>query len=67
MMRDMCALERNLASGEAKWCDEEGKGRIQPGNCIPKDVVEGVTVGCFPDFDFYAAFADNPPNHVITL
>ena len=27
MMCDMCALERNLAEGEPRWCDTEGKGR----------------------------------------
>jgi sulfur relay (sulfurtransferase) complex TusBCD TusD component (DsrE family) len=52
MMCDQCALERGLAVGEV-------------GNCIPKETVEGVTVGCFPDL--YAALAGNPPDHVITL
>jgi len=26
MMCDMCALERNLAEGEPKWCDSKGHG-----------------------------------------
>ena len=52
MMCDRCALERELASGE-------------PGNCVPQNTVEGVSVGCFPDL--YAALAGSPPDHVITL
>jgi hypothetical protein len=52
MMCDQCALERYLAKGE-------------PGNCVVQDVVDGVTVGCFPDL--YGALAGNPPDHVITL
>jgi sulfur relay (sulfurtransferase) complex TusBCD TusD component (DsrE family) len=52
MMCDQCALERQLAEGEA-------------GNCTPSGVVDGVTVGCFPDL--YAALSGNPPDQVITL
>lgn len=52
MMCDQCALERNLAEGEA-------------GNCTVKDTVAGVQVGCFPDL--YAALSTNPPDQVITL
>lgn len=52
MMCDQCALSRGLATGE-------------PGDCKVTDVVDGVTVGCFPDL--YAALAGNPPDHVITL
>ncbi|RMD78267.1 MAG: sulfur reduction protein DsrE, partial [Chloroflexi bacterium] len=52
MMCDQCALERGLAEGE-------------PGNCVVKGTVAGVTVGCFPDL--YAALAGNPPDQVITL
>jgi hypothetical protein len=52
MMCDRCALSRGLAEGK-------------PGDCKVKDVVEGVTVGCFPDL--YTALAGNPPDHVITL
>lgn len=65
MMCDMCALERGLAQGEPRWCDAEGHGRTQPGECQPRDVVNGVAVGCFPDL--YAALAPNPPDQVITL
>lgn len=52
MLCDQCALERGLASGE-------------PGACEPRDTVEGVRVGCFPDL--YAALVGNPPDHIITL
>ena len=52
MMCDRCAIERGLASGE-------------PGDCTVTGVVDGVSVGCFPDL--YAALAGNPPDHVITL
>ena len=65
MMCDMCALERNLAEGEPRWCDAQGRGRKEPAQCIPKNVVQGVQVGCFPDL--YEALKDNPPDQVITL
>ncbi|NJM07634.1 sulfur reduction protein DsrE [Candidatus Gracilibacteria bacterium] len=52
MMCDQCALERQLATGEA-------------GNATPSGTVAGVTVGCFPDL--YAALAGNMPDQVITL
>lgn len=66
MMCDMCALERNLAEGEPRWCDPgTGKGRSEAAECTVLDTVEGVTVGCFPDL--YAALAGNPPDQVITL
>ena len=52
MMCDQCAIDRGLAEGE-------------PGNCSRQDVVDGVTVGCFPDL--YAALAGNPPDQVISL
>lgn len=65
MMCDMCALERNLAEGEPRWCASDGTGRTEPGECNPVDTVEGVQVGCFPDL--YAALAGNPPDQVITL
>jgi hypothetical protein len=66
MMCDMCALERNLADGEPRWCDPStGVGRTEPGECHVTDTVAGVQVGCFPDL--YAALAGNPPDHVITL
>ena len=65
MMCDMCALERGLAEGDARWCDDKGMGRTEPGDCRVVDVVEGVQVGCFPDL--YAALAGNMPDQVITL
>ena len=65
MMCDMCALERNLAEGEPRWCDAEGRGRTTPGDCRVRDTVGGVQVGRFPDL--YAALAGDPPEQVITL
>ncbi len=53
MLCDQCACERNLAVMVAE-------GRYEP-----RDVVEGVMVGCFPDL--YEALAGNPPDQVITL
>ena len=50
---DLGASERGLA-------EPLGDGRYRP-----KDVVEGVQVGCFPDL--YAALAGNPPDQVITI
>jgi hypothetical protein len=65
MMCDMCALERNLAAGEPRWCNPDGTGRSSPGEIRTVDTVAGVQVGCFPDL--YAALAGNPPDQVITL
>ncbi len=65
MMCDMCALERGLAEGEPRWCDSNGQGRTEPGECRVKHVVAGVQVGCFPDL--YTALGGNPPDQVITL
>ena len=65
MMCDMCALERGLAAGEPRWCDADGLGRTEPGECHVVDVVDGVQVGCFPDL--YTALAGNMPDQVITL
>lgn len=65
MMCDMCALQRNLALGEPRWCGADGKGRTQPGDIQVVNVVNGVQVGCFPDL--YAALSTNPPDQVITL
>lgn len=65
MMCDMCALERNLATGEPRWCAPDGTGRTDPGVCTVHNVVKGVTVGCFPDL--YQALSGNPPDQVITL
>ena len=53
MLCDQCAAERNLA--------EPKPG----GGYLPKDVCEGVQVGCFPDL--YAALAGSPPDQVITI
>ena len=52
MMCDQCAIQRGLATGEA-------------GSAVPAGVVDGVTVGCFPDL--YAALGPNPPDQVISL
>jgi hypothetical protein len=65
MMCDMCALERGLATGEPRWCDADGRGRTEPGECQVAGTVAGVHVGCFPDL--YAALAGSPPDQVITL
>lgn len=65
MMCDMCALQRKLAAGEPKWCDDDGMGRTEPGEIRTVDTVDGVQVGCFPDL--YQALAGNPPDQVITL
>ncbi|MCB0082919.1 MAG: DsrE family protein [Caldilineaceae bacterium] len=65
MMCDMCALERGLAEGEPRWCDANGQGRSEPGDCRVVNVVDGVQVGCFPDL--YGALAGSPPDQVITL
>lgn len=65
MMCDMCALERNLAVGQPRWCDPSGKGRSEPADCQVADTVAGVRVGCFPDL--YAALSGNMPDQIITL
>jgi hypothetical protein len=65
MMCDMCALERNLAEGQPRWCDPSGQGRSQPADCKVRDTVANVQVGCFPDL--YAALGGNPPDQVISL
>lgn len=52
LMCDECALDRGLAEGVV-------------GDCKPVNTVDGVTVGCFPDL--YEAFADNPPDQVVSL
>ncbi len=57
MVCDRCALERGLAEGDFTQC---GLGQLRP-----KDLVEGVHVGCFPQL--YEALAQNPPDQVITL
>jgi sulfur relay (sulfurtransferase) complex TusBCD TusD component (DsrE family) len=65
MMCDMCALARGLAEGQPRWCDAQGRGLVQPGECHVKDTVAGVQVGCFPDL--YRALGGNPPDQVISL
>ena len=65
MMCDMCALERNLAEGEPRWCSPDGTGRTEPGKGNVVDTVDNVHVGCFPDL--YGALAGNMPDHIITL
>lgn len=65
MMCDTCALERNLAEGEPRWCDAGGMGRTEPGEVRTLSTVVGVRVGCFPDL--YSALAANPPDQVVTL
>ncbi|MGF1528513.1 MAG: SaoD/DsrE family protein [Candidatus Competibacterales bacterium] len=57
MVCDQCALQRHLAEGELHQC---GKGEL-----TPKDLVDGVQVGCFPQL--YAALAPAAPDQVITL
>lgn len=66
MACDNCALERNLAKGEPRWCDPKtGQGRHEAAECEPIDMVVGATVGCFPDL--YSALSGNPPDQVISL
>ena len=65
MMCDMCALERNLAEGEPRWCAPDGKGRTELGEVSPLNTVDRVLVGCFPDL--YSALATKMPDQVITL
>ena len=52
-----CSLRRNLAEGEFSQC---GSGEV-----TPKDMVNGVHVGCFPQL--YEALAPAAPDQVITL
>ena len=54
---DQCALRRNLAEGDFTQC---GSGEV-----TPKDLVDGVHVGCFPQL--YEALAPAAPDQVITL
>ena len=57
MLCDQCAVRRNLAKGTFEQC---GTGEVDP-----KDTVEVVQVGCFPQF--YKASSGNIPDQVITL
>lgn len=52
MICDQCAASRSLADHEN-------------GDYTPKNVVDGVQVGCFPDL--YEALSGNPPDQVISL
>lgn len=52
MLCDQCALERGLAEGK-------------PREATPRDTVEGVRIGCFPDL--YRALGPALPDHIITL
>ncbi len=54
---DQCSLRRNLAEGEFSQC---GTGEV-----TPKDVVNGVHVGCFPQL--YNALEPAAPDQVISL
>ena len=49
---DQCVTRRRLATGES-------------GDAKPMNLVDGVTVGCFPDL--YEALEPNPPDQVISL
>ena len=57
MMCDQCALRRHLAEGHIDQCST--------GEVTPKDVVDGVQVGCFPQL--YSALAPAKPDQIITL
>ena len=57
MICDQCALKHNLAQAELHEC---GTGEV-----TPRDVVDGVHAGCFPQL--YAALAPAMPDQVITL
>ena len=57
MLCDQCAVRRNLAKGTFEQC---GTGEFDP-----KDTVEVVQVGCFPQF--CKALSGNIPDQVITL
>ena len=49
---DQCVIRKGLATGEA-------------GDAKPMYLVDGVTVGCFPDL--YEALGPNPPDQVIFM
>ena len=49
---DQCVTRGRLATGEA-------------GDAKPMNLVDGVTVGCFPDL--YEALEPDPPDQVISL
>lgn len=57
MACDQCALRRNLAEGDFDQC---GTGSV-----VPKGLIDGAHVGCFPQL--YKALAPANPDQVITL
>jgi len=61
------ACEQNILLMLCNQCATE-RGPTEPngeGGYTPRDVVDGVCVGCFPDL--YAALMGNLPDQVITL
>jgi hypothetical protein len=48
MICDACALERNLAKGELRWCNPDGTGRATPGDCVPLQYRRGRAGGLLP-------------------
>ena len=48
MMCDMCALERNLAQGQPRWCGPDGQGLTTPAECSPVNTVPGVAGRLLP-------------------
>ncbi|WP_251330752.1 SaoD/DsrE family protein [Haloplanus pelagicus] len=58
MLCDRCATKRGLAERAGEHAS--GRERYEP-----RDVVDGVTVGCFPDL--YAALGEAGVDQVITL
>ncbi|MFD4365860.1 hypothetical protein [Rhodococcus sp. NPDC058521] len=65
MMCDISSIERGLTTGEPRWCEPDGTGRTEPGECNALDTVAGVQVGDFPDL--YAALSGSMPDQVISL
>jgi sulfur relay (sulfurtransferase) complex TusBCD TusD component (DsrE family) len=65
MLCDQCALERGLAELEGAPPVDAAGNLKSPLKTHPTGTVAGVQVGCFPDL--YAALAQNPVDHVITL
>ena len=57
MLCDQFAVRRNLAKGTFEQC---GTGEVEP-----KDTVDGVQVGCFPQL--HKTLSGNVPDQVITL
>ena len=59
MMCDQCAIARGLAEGTP------GDKNSVMTKATPKNTVDNVTVGCFPDL--YVVLSGNMPDHVITI